>query len=86
MSKFMPSAGVPLSNGWFTLTQLQESLNRDDRECLRKAMQTKQIPMARFGREYLIEEADFLNWIHANKSTGAPRKNVAAEAADSEEA
>jgi hypothetical protein len=86
MAKFMPSVGVPVSNHWFTLTHLQECLNRENREKLRVAMREKQIPMARFGNEYIIEDADFIAWIQANKSTQPDRKKVATEATDSEAA
>lgn len=86
MSAFSTSSGAPVSNRWFTMTHLQEYLNRENREALRKTIMSKQIPMARFGNEYIIEDADFIAWIQANKSTRTDRNSVAVEATDSEAA
>jgi hypothetical protein len=56
-----------MTGGWFTLTELQERLNREDRESLRKTVRAKGIPMVQFGRELLIREAAWLAWMQASE-------------------
>ena len=74
-----------MTGGWFTLTELQERLNRENKEKLRQAIRRAEIPMSRFGNDYLIREAVWLAWMEANESTlGVPRcgGNVRAERID----
>lgn len=58
-----------MTGGWFTLTELQERLNREDREKLREYLKSHGVPLSRVGRETLIREAAWLAWLEANETS-----------------
>lgn len=62
-----------MTGGWFTLTELQERLNRDNRKALLLAIKKKEIPLVRFGNDYLIEDADWLAWMRSQKQVWKPK-------------
>lgn len=86
MSNIFAGASQAPSSRWFTLTHLQEYLNREDRDALRKLLRNKGIPMTAFGREYFIGSDDFLAWLEANKSTQSKPKLAADDDGGSEAA
>lgn len=63
-----------MTGGWFTLTELQERLNRDDRKALGRAVRKEEIPMTRFGNDYMIREAAWLERLKANETIGPAGK------------
>lgn len=51
---------------WFTLTELQERLNIDQRHNLRKSILDRGAPHVIIGRETVFATELFVDWIKAN--------------------
>lgn len=47
---------------WLTLSEIQSALDAGEREALDAALQRRELPLVKFGREYLVEEADWQAW------------------------
>lgn len=49
-------------NGWFTLSTLREQLPAELFAKLRDAIANHEIPVTRFGNEYLLDDAELQVW------------------------
>ena len=55
--------GVNFSTlGWFTLAVARKVLGEEAYRQLREAIRWKEIPVTRFGNEYLLDDEDYRAW------------------------
>jgi hypothetical protein len=69
------------SCGFFTLTELQERLNKADRRRLLHSIWEHEIPYTMIGTETFITNDDFVTWLKEHRQVGNPRKRNAAKGA-----
>ena len=48
--------------GWFTLTTIREQLPAEEFAKLREAIANHEIPVTRFGKEFLLADEDYRAW------------------------